>query len=326
MIWIAWVVFVAMVLLLLALDLGVFRRKESSPTVRQALFSTAFYVSLALSFSVLVYFLYDRHWLGFGLAGEVTTGSQAALKYLTGYIVEESLSVDNIFVMALIFSYFNVPVALQHRVLFWGILGAIVLRGAMIGLGATLVARFSWMNYVFGALLIITAIRLLGASEEKLDPESNFLLRILRRFYPVTSTFDGRHFFTSLNGRRAATPLLVTLLVVESTDVLFAIDSIPAIFAITSDPFLVFTSNIFAIMGLRALYFALAGVLDMFKYLKTSLVFLLGFIGVKMLLHDHFHISTGISLAVVAAILGMGVVASLIATKRAAAHGGEPRP
>jgi tellurite resistance protein TerC len=324
--WLAWVVFIALVLVLLALDLGVLRRKESAPTVRDALIWTAFYVTLAMSFALVVYVLYDRHWLGFGLSGEVTTGSQAALKYLTGYIVEESLSVDNIFVMALIFSYFSVPLTLQHRVLFWGILGAIILRGTMIGLGAALVAKFSWMNYVFGTLLLVTAVRLLGASEDKLDPESNFLLRLLRRIFPVTSEFEGRRFFTMLAGRRAATPLLVTLLVVESTDVLFAVDSIPAIFAITADPFLVFTSNIFAIMGLRALYFALAGVLDMFRFLKTSLVFLLAFIGVKMLLHAHVEISTPISLAVVAGILSVGVAASVIASRRESSRGAGPSP
>jgi tellurite resistance protein TerC len=321
MTWLIWIGFLAVILLLLALDLGVLRKKGQTPTVRSALLMTGFYVALAMAFSVVVWLLYENKWFGFGLGDAPLSGHQAALQYVTGYLVEESLSVDNIFVIALIFTYFRVPAANQQRVLYWGILGAIVLRGAMIGLGAALVAKFSWMNYVFGLLLLATALRLLLAGDEEVNPESNFLFRILRRFYPVTPHFDGAKFFTMASGRKAATPLLVTLLVVESTDVLFAVDSIPAIFAITQDPFLVFTSNIFAILGLRSLYFALAGMLDMFKHLKTALVVLLAFIGVKMLLHHHFEISTGVSLAIVAGILASGVVASLVAARRAAATG-----
>ena len=326
MTWLIWVGFLAVILLLLALDLGVLRKKQQTPTVKSALLMTAFYVGLAMAFSVVVYLLYEHKWFGFGLGDASLSGHQAALQYVTGYLVEESLSVDNIFVIALIFAYFRVPVANQPRVLYWGILGAIVLRGAMIGLGAALVARFSWMNYVFGLLLLLTAARLLLADDDELNPESNFLFRILRRFYPVTPNFDGPRFFTTSAGRKAATPLLVTLLVVESTDVLFAVDSIPAIFAITQDPFLVFTSNIFAILGLRSLYFALAGMLDMFKYLKTALVVLLAFIGVKMLLHHRFEISTAVSLAIVAGILAAGVLVSVIASRRGSAAAGPSGP
>ncbi len=315
-----WAAFIVAVLALLALDLGVLRRKGTAPTVRTALAMTAFYVSLAMSFSVLVYFLYDRQWMGFGVGPDALGGKQAMLQFITGYLVEESLSVDNIFVIALIFTYFGVPPQHQQRVLYWGILGAIVFRGIMIALGTALVTRFAWMNYVFGLLLLATAVRLLLVSDDKLDPESNFLFRLLRRFYPVTPHFDGGNFFTSWSGRKAATPLFVALLVVESTDVLFAVDSIPAIFAITTDPFLVFTSNIFAILGLRSLYFALAGMMDMFKYLKTALVVLMAFIGVKMLLHHHAHISTGASLAVVVGILASGVAVSLVAQRREAAR------
>jgi len=323
--WLIWIGFIAIILLLLALDLGVLQKKQEIPTVRRALIMTAFYVSLAMGFSVIVYLMYENKWFGFGLGlglGEDgLSGSQAMLQYVTGYLVEESLSIDNIFVIAMIFTYFRVPLEHQHRVLFWGILGAIVFRGAMIGLGAALVARFSWMNYVFGLLLLATAVRLLLAGDDEMNPESNFLFRLLRRFYPVTPHYDGGKFFTMAAGRKAATPLLVTLLVVESTDILFAVDSIPAIFAITQDPFLVFTSNIFAILGLRALYFALAGMLDKFKYLKTALVFLLAFIGVKMLLHHHFEISTPVSLAIVVGILTVGVMASVLSGRREGAAG-----
>ena len=313
--WLAWLAFLIAVTGLLALDLGVLRKKGEVPTVRTALIMTGFYVGLALAFSGVVFLLYDRQWFGFGHGSNAMGGGEAALKFITGYLVEESLSVDNIFVIALIFTYFRVPLAHQQRVLYWGILGAIVFRGAMIAVGTALV-KFSWMHYVFGLLLLATAVRLLLASDDQLDPESNFLFRLLRRFYPVTPHFDGGKFFTEWNGRRSATPLFVTLLVVESTDVMFAVDSIPAIFAITTDPFIVFTSNIFAILGLRSLYFALAGMMDMFKYLKTALVFLLAFIGVKMLLQHHLEISTPVSLAMVVGILAVGVVASLVASKR----------
>lgn len=313
---IAWIGFLAVVFVLLALDLGVFNKRGSTPTVKSALKWTSFYVTLAGAFSVLVYFLYERAFIASGSAEGVLSGRQAMLQFITGYLVEESLSVDNIFVIGVIFGYFRVPVAYQHRVLFWGILGAIVLRGIMIGIGAALMATFSWITYVFGAVLILTAIRLLRSGEDDFDPESNFLARVMRRFYPVSAQFEGQKFFTTIAGRRAMTPLFITLLVVESSDVLFAVDSIPAIFAITTDPFLVFTSNIFAILGLRSLYFALAGLVEKFKYLKTSLVFLLGFIGVKMLLTHQFHISTAISLAIVAGILGVGIAMSVLAARR----------
>jgi tellurite resistance protein TerC len=308
-----WIGFIVFVLAMLALDLGVFNRSAHVIKAREALMWTAVWVVTALLFNVLVYFMYEHHWLGIGLhVGHNVGGKKAALEFLTGYLIEKSLSLDNIFVIAVIFAYFNTPGQFQHRVLFWGVLGALIMRGVMIGAGAVLVARFDWIMYVFGVLLLITAGKMLFSKQEEIHPEKNVLIRLARRWFPVTTEYAGQHFFVKLEGRRTATPLFLVLLVVESTDVLFAVDSIPAIFAITQDPFIVFTSNVFAILGLRSLYFALAAMLDKFRYLKLALVFVLGFIAVKMLLHKVIHVSTGLSLGVVAAILAVGVIASLI--------------
>jgi tellurite resistance protein TerC len=277
-------------------------------------------VLVALAFAVFIYGAYDQHWFGIGLSGKGTvieTGKEAALQYLTGYLIEYTLSMDNIFVIALIFSFFHIPPRFQHRVLFWGILGAIVMRGAMIIAGAALVARFSWIMFAFGAFLILTALKMLFSGDEKVDPEHSWVIKTTKRFFPVTHAFDGHHFFTRLpNGRWAATPLFLALIFIENTDVLFAVDSIPAIFAITIDPFIVFTSNIFAIMGLRSLYFALQAMLNRFHLLKYSLVFILAFVGVKMLItYFHIHISALWSLGVIACALNLGVAASLWATR-----------
>lgn len=312
-----WVAFILLVLGLLALDLGVFHRKDHVISIREALAWTGFWIALALAFSAFVFLLYENQGFGFGVFhGARVGGSQAALQFLTGFLVEKSLSVDNIFVIAMIFSYFAVPLVFQHRVLYWGILGALVLRGAMIGMGAALMASFGWMVYVFGALLLLTAVKLLVARHDNLEPEKNPLVRLLRRVVPVSSTFRGHDFFIVEDGRRGVTPLFVALVVVESSDVLFAVDSIPAIFAITADPFIVFTSNVFAILGLRSLYFAIAGMIDRFRYLKTSLVFLLAFIGVKMILSHHHPIPTVVSLSVILGILGVGTFASVFASHR----------
>jgi tellurite resistance protein TerC len=260
-----------------------------------------------------------------GHAGVVDLdGATAALQFFTGFLIEKSLSLDNIFVIALIFAHFRIPLAYQHRVLFWGILGALVLRGIMIAAGAALVQRFDWMVYVFGGALLFTAVRMLLAGHETLEPDKSTVLRLARRFHPVTTTLHGRHFFVIEDGRRTMTPLFLVLLLVESTDVLFAVDSIPAIFAVTTDPFLVFTSNVFAILGLRSLYFALAPLLDRFRYLKPSLVFILAFVGVKMILSHHWPIPTPASLAVIAGFLGVGIAASALSTQREAAHAGSP--
>ena len=312
-----WVGFVVFVLCMLALDLGVFHRRAHVVRIREAFAWTGFWVTLAILFNVLVYFIYEHHWLGMGLGHfQERDGRDAALKFLTGYIVEESLSLDNVFVIALIFSYFRIPTRYQHRVLFWGIVGAQIMRGAMILAGTALIHRFDWVMYVFGAFLILTAIKLFITKQESMHPERNLLVRIARKIYPVSTQLDGQKFFTRVDGKRAITPLLLVLLLVESSDVMFAVDSIPAIFAITQDPFIVFTSNIFAILGLRSLYFALAGVLDRFRYLRTSLVFVLAFVGVKMLLSHQRPIPVVASLAVIVGILLAGVLASVLVTKR----------
>lgn len=320
-----WVGFVVVILFLLALDLGVLNRKAHVIRVREALLWTAFYIFLALVFNVVVYFMYENHWLGIGARiGLPTNGKTAAYEYLVGYIIEKSLSLDNIFVIAIIFSYFSVPMEFQHRVLFWGVVGALVMRGLMIAAGATLLQAFSWMNYVFGALLIFSAAKMMLAHNAEVDPENNPLVKLARRMFPVTPGFEGQKFITTLNGRRAITPLFLVLLVVESTDVLFAVDSIPAIFAVTKDPFIVFTSNVFAILGLRSLYFALADLMDKFRYLKTSLVFLLAYIGGKMIIvhyykshvDEKFTVDAVFSLVIIAMILAVGVLASLMAGRR----------
>lgn len=313
---IVWVGFLVFILAMVALDLGVFHRREEEVTVKSALGWTMVWVSLALAFNCVVYFLYEK---GGPIPGaHDTSGKDAAIQFFTGYLLEYSLSVDNIFVIALIISYFRVPPAMQHRLLFWGVLGAIIFRGIMIGIGATLMAQFDWIVYVFGVLLIVSAVKMLLAGEEEVHPENNWLVKITRRLYPVSSEYDGSHFFTRVAGVHAMTPMFLALLLIESSDVMFAIDSIPAIFAVTKDPFLVFTSNIFAILGLRSLYFALAGFLGKFRYLKMSLVFLLAYIGVKMLLshHPQYKIDNVVSLAIICGILSVGILASLWADKR----------
>jgi tellurite resistance protein TerC len=308
-----WIGFTALVLFLLALDLGVFNRTAHVVSTGEAFGWTALWVALALLFNVGIYYIYDQHWLGVGLdIGHPLGGSQAALQFFTGYLIEKSLSLDNIFVIALIFTYFGVPLRHQHRLLFWGILGALVLRGVMIVAGVALINRFSWMVYVFGGLLILTAVKMLVARHDNLEPDRNPLVRLARRVYPVSAELEDGRFFTRTGGRRAVTPMLLALLVIESTDVLFAVDSIPAIFAVTRDPFIVFTSNIFAILGLRSLYFVLASAMQHFRYLKMSLVFILAFVGVKMILAHHHPIPTAVSLAVIAGILVVGVLASIV--------------
>jgi tellurite resistance protein TerC len=262
-----------------------------------------------------VFFLYERNWPWASVSTEHLTGRQAATQFFTGYLLEKSLSVDNIFVIAMIFAYFAVPLNEQHRVLFWGILGAVVLRGVMIAAGASLIHRFEWIVYIFGGLLILSAMKMLIVRHDNIHPDRNLLVRLTRRLYPVTSDFHGSRFFVKLHGRRAATPLFLALALVESSDVMFAVDSIPAIFAVTRDPFLVFTSNIFAILGLRSLYFVLAGFMDRFRYLKMSLVFILAYVGVKMLLSHHYAIPNLVSLSVIGGMLAVGVLASLVAAK-----------
>jgi len=312
-----WVGFILLVSLLLWLDLGVLNRKAHAISIREALRWTALWVSVALLFNVFVYFLYHHHWFGAGSGPyEPMNGHQAAVKFLTGYLVEESLSLDNVFVIALIFSYFGVPRENQHRTLFWGIVGAMLMRGIMIGAGVALLHRFEWMMYVFGTLLLLTALKMLFTHDEAVHPDRNPLVRLVRRVYPVTSHYDGHKFFTIEDGIRKMTPLFLVLVVIESTDVIFAVDSIPAIFGVTQDPFLVFSSNIFAILGLRSLYFVLAGMLHRFRYIKYSLVFVLAYIGVKMLIAHVLEIDTLVSLGIIALALLTGVVASLLVPVR----------
>ena len=340
MIW-AWVLFLCFILAMLALDLGVFHRHSHVVSVREAMKWSAVWVTLGLSFAVFVYFAYENQWFSLGLRpdpidGLLNDGSTAAEKYVTGYVVEKSLSVDNIFVIAMIFNYFAVPAVYQHRVLFWGVLGALIMRGAMIGIGAALITRFHWVLYVFAAILIFTGLRMLFSKDEELDPEDNVVMRLTRKFFRVTTRYHGPHFLMRAGtpteipdpamqsapaGVLMLTPLALALVMVETTDLIFAVDSIPAIFAITGDPFLVFTSNVFAILGLRSLYFALAGMVQKFKYLKPALALVLLVVGAKMLAAEWLKLALGkhfnlYLLAGIVTILAGGVVASIMADRR----------
>ncbi|KAB8143909.1 TerC family protein [Chloroflexia bacterium SDU3-3] len=318
MIWL-WVGFNLFVLAMLALDLGVFHRHSHAVSVREAATWSVVWISLAMLFNVGIYFFWGQL-----VPGSTLSNSDAALSFLTGYLIEKSLSVDNIFVFALIFGFFAVPAHYQHRVLFWGILGALVMRGAMIGVGAALIHEFHWIIWIFGAFLIFTGIRMAMHQDAEIHPENNPLIKLVRRMIPVTENYEGDRFFIRRAGKLLATPLLLVLIVVETTDLVFAVDSIPAIFAVTSDPFLVYTSNVFAILGLRSLYFLLAGVMDKFHYLKLGLSVVLVFVGVKMLLPDVSELLTGVSykmptalsLGVIGLVLGGSVVASLVRARR----------
>lgn len=302
-----WIGFLILVFILLALDLGVFNKTPHSITAREAMGWTGLWVTLSLIFSIFVFFAYQNNWVP---NADKLSGKAAVLKYLTGYLVEQSLSMDNIFVIAMIFAYFKVPRQYQHRVLFWGILGALFFRGVMIGLGVVLIKRFGWLTYVFGVFLLYSAYKM-WTTHEGVHPNKNPVINWVKRFFPVIKNFEGEHFFVRRRHILAATPLFIALLVVETTDIMFAFDSIPAIFAITTDPFLVFTSNIFAILGLRSLYFVLASIIDKFRYLQHALVFILAYVGVKMLLVHHVEIPEWLSLAVIALSLGVGVLASV---------------
>ncbi len=291
-----WAAFIAFVLVMLALDLGVFHRKAHVVTFKEAAGWSAFWIALALLFNGIVWWQF---------------GPKLATEFLTGYLIEKSLSVDNIFVFVVIFTALGVPSLYQHRVLFWGILGALVMRAVMIFAGVALLERFHWMIYVFGGFLIVTGLKLLREQGSASDPASGWAMRLLKRIIPSTNRFDGEKFFTREGAKRVATPLFLALILVELTDVVFALDSIPAIFAVTRDPFIVFTSNIFAILGLRSLFFLLAGVMDRFVYLKIGLAAVLVFVGAKMALVDVIKIPSAVSLLVIATMLGTSIVASL---------------
>ena len=308
-----WGGFLVLIVAMLALDLGVLHRKPHAVGTREALTWSVVWVSAALLFNVGVYFWF---------------GPQRAVEFLTGYLIEKALSVDNIFIFLVIFSYFAVPAEYQHRVLFWGVLGAVVFRAIFVVLGAALLQTFHWIIWVFGGFLILTGIKILMQKNEEVHPERNPLIRLFRRFVPTVSEYHGARFWITQNGRRYATPLLLVLLTVEVTDIIFAVDSIPAIFAVTSDPFIVFTSNIFAILGLRALYFLLAGVVDRFQYLKVGLGLVLAFVGTKMVISEWYKIPAGVSLVIVVSILAASVIVSLLKPPAEAplpesAHAGE---
>jgi tellurite resistance protein TerC len=314
-----WVGFNLFVVALLALDLGVFHRKAHAVSVKEATIWSVVWISLAMIFNLGIYLF----WGSMSPASPYSNGD-AALAFFTGYLIEKSLSVDNIFVFVLIFSYFSVPAKYQHRVLFWGILGALVMRAILILVGAALIKEFHWIIWIFGAFLIFTGIKMALHKNEQIHPEDNPLVKLVRRFMPVTESYHGSRFLVRHAGKLLATPLFLVLLIVESTDLVFAVDSIPAIFAVTQDPFIVYTSNVFAILGLRSLYFLLAGVMHKFHYLKLGLSMVLTFVGVKMLTPDlsaliagvSFKIPTVVSLGVVAAILAVAVAASLARARR----------
>ena len=301
-----WIAFATFVLALLALDLGVFHRKAHEVGLPEALRWTGLWASLALLFNLGIYF----GWIGF--YPEFEARQQAALEFLTGYLIEVSLSIDNVFVFALLFGYFGVPARYRHRVLFWGILGALVMRGVMIFAGITLLESFHFVIYLFGAILVFGGIKMWRSHGVEVDPRANPVLRLLRRIFPVAQHDHGSRFFTRENGALAVTPLFVVLLLVEWTDLVFAIDSIPAVLAVTLDPFIVFTSNVMAILGLRSLYFALAGVMERFHALHYGLAAILVFVGSKMLLADVYKIPTAVALGVVAGILALSVTLSLL--------------
>lgn len=342
-----WSGFIILILLLIALDLGVLHRKAHVVTIKEAFKMSGLWIALGLAFSVFVYFGYEHQWMNLGNSidsadGIINDGKSALLKYLTGYFVEKSLSVDNIFVIAMIFNFFAVPAIYQHRVLFWGIIGALFMRAVMIAVGAALIAEFHWILYIFGIFLIFTALKMFFLKTGKTDLNKNFAVKLTRKFFPVTSNYHGEHFIVRAgseesreaevpggsvkndesvsrmkSGTLMITPLTLALIMVEATDLIFAVDSIPAIFAITADPFLVFTSNVFAILGLRSLYFALAGMINKFKYLKPALALILLIVGIKMLIAgwlkemigEYFNLYL---LAAVLLILAGGILSSLL--------------
>lgn len=292
-----WAAFIGLIVVLLVIDLGIFHRRAHEVSSREAAIWSVVWISLALGFNVFVYY---------------EMGMEKATEFFTGYLIEKSLSVDNLFVFVLIFSYFNVPARYQHRILFWGIIGALIMRASLIFLGIFLIERFSWIIYVFGAFLVYTGVRMAIEEETTVEIEANPVIGILRRWFPVSDRYHDQHFFVREGGRTIVTPMLVVLLLIESTDLVFALDSIPAIFAVTKDPFIVYTSNIFAILGLRALYFLLANVINRFYLLKYGLAVVLAFIGAKMIVEHWYEIDTLVSLAVVATILTLSVAGSLI--------------
>ena len=304
-----WVGFNIFVLAMLALDLGVFHRKAHALSLKEASIWSVVWITLAMVFNAGLYLF---------------AGPEPALQFFTGYLIEKSLSVDNIFIFLLLFTFFKVPAAYQHRVLYWGILGALIMRGTLIAVGVALIESFHWIIYLFGAFLIFTGIRMGFHKEIEVHPENDLLLKFIRRFVPVTENYEHDRFFVRRAGQVMVTPLLLVLLVIDTTDLIFAVDSIPAVFAVTRDPFLVYTSNIFAILGLRSLYFVFAGIMEKFYYLKLGLSVILTFVGVKMVLADVFSLPTALSLVVIAVVLTIAIVASIVRRRHQAAKTREP--
>ena len=296
-----WIAFSLVVMVMLALDLGVFHRKVHQVSHREALVWSAVWVALSLAFNAVIYF---------------TEGGDKGLEFLTGYVIEKALSVDNIFIFVVLFGTFAVPKMLQHRVLFWGVIGALLLRGIMIGLGTALIERFHWILYIFGAILVITGIKMIVGRDDDPHPEKNPVYRFVARLVPSTPEYEGKKFFTRRNGRLLATPLFLVLIAVEVTDLIFAVDSIPAIFAVTTDPFIVYSSNVFAILGLRSMYFVLAGVIEKFRFLKIGLAMILNFVGGKMLIAGVYKVPVLVSLGVIVLILAVAVLASVYSPQK----------
>ncbi len=314
-----WVLFIALVCVFLALDLGVFHKNDHVIKSKEAATWTAVWVTIALAFSGVIYWLFSD-----GLVENPTglTPGNAVLKYVTGYLIELSLSIDNVFVIAVIFSSFAIPPIYQHRVLFWGILGAIIFRGLMILFGVTLINRFDWIIYVFGVFLLYTAFKMIKSADHDFNPQNSFVFRQLKKVFPITGKLNGHDFFVRRMGVKAATPLFVALIVIELTDIMFALDSIPAILAITADPFIVFSSNILAILGLRSMYFLISRMLAKFRYINYSLVIILAFVGLKMLFSHYIHLPEWVSLSVIVIALGAGIIASLMIPEKSSEEEG----
>ena len=306
----ALILLVAILVLMLSIDLGVFHREPRAQTTGEALAWSLVWVGTSLVFNVFIYFAYDRHWLDLG---HDLSGEQAAVQFLTAYVVEKSLSLDNVFVIAMIFSYFAIPLANQHRVLYWGVVGALVMRAILISSGLALVERVWWTSYLLGGILLATAAKMLIEQNDDLQPPKNGLIRLTQRLLPITAALHGAAFFVRVEGRLSATPLFLTLIVIEASDLLFAVDSLPAVIAVTADPFLALSSNAFAILGLRSLYFVIAPLIVRFRYLKLSLIFVLAFVGMKLVAAHSLPISAEASLVFILGILGVGVVASIMA-------------
>jgi tellurite resistance protein TerC len=296
-----WIIFVLFILAMLALDLGVFNRRAHVIKVKEALWWTFFWVSLAMLFCLGIYYF---------------KGQEKALEFLAAYLIEESLSIDNLFVFLLIFNYFGIPAQYEHKALFWGILGALILRAVFIIAGVALIAKFHWVIYIFGAFLIFTAIKIAFEKDKEIHPGKNPVLKLLRRIMPVDGSFDGGKFFLKKEGRWVATPMFAVVLLLETTDVIFAVDSIPAVLAISADPFIVYTSNVFAILGLRSLFFAISGIMRLFHYLHYGLAIVLSFVGIKMLLSNIYKIPIGVSLGIIAATVALSIIASILWPKK----------